>query len=196
MNQRDKKSLETKERIKTIGIELILSSSFDSVSINQICKKAQVTKGAFYHHFSSKSDLVVEIYHSYILSKINFDPILNQDIPIVEKIRQCILLYIDRFFSQGEAFARQVAVHQITAGYDLHITENEHAYVVIRKLIELGQSQGDIRKDLDSLWLTNTIISYTRGPVYDWFINKKNYDFHVQFEKQLKFFLSALESNT
>jgi TetR/AcrR family transcriptional regulator, transcriptional repressor for nem operon len=37
--------------------ELIWESNYDNVGIAEICNKAGVTKGAFYHHFTSKADL-------------------------------------------------------------------------------------------------------------------------------------------
>ncbi|SFC75193.1 TetR/AcrR family transcriptional regulator [Pseudoalteromonas denitrificans] len=47
----------TKEKILLSAAKLFANNSFDRVSIDQIMKEAQLTRGAFYSHFKSKSDL-------------------------------------------------------------------------------------------------------------------------------------------
>ena len=50
---------ETRLTLMQTATELIWGSNYDKVGIAEICKKAGVTKGAFYHHFSSKSELFI-----------------------------------------------------------------------------------------------------------------------------------------
>jgi TetR/AcrR family transcriptional repressor of nem operon len=47
----------TKERLVTAAMDLIWKSSYSSVSVDDICKEANVKKGSFYHFFPSKIDL-------------------------------------------------------------------------------------------------------------------------------------------
>ena len=49
--------IETRERILDTAIELIWQSNYTNVGVNDICRRAGVTKGAFYHHFESKAEL-------------------------------------------------------------------------------------------------------------------------------------------
>lgn len=51
---------DTRERLLEIALELIWQSNYSSVGVNEICKQAGVTKGAFYHHFESKASLFCE----------------------------------------------------------------------------------------------------------------------------------------
>ena len=48
---------DTRLKLMQTATELIWESNYDNVGIADICKKAGVTKGAFYHHFTSKADL-------------------------------------------------------------------------------------------------------------------------------------------
>lgn len=50
----------SKEKLIETAIELILRHSYGSVSVDEICKKAGVKKGSFYHYFPSKLDLAAE----------------------------------------------------------------------------------------------------------------------------------------
>ena len=58
--KRFNKSNENKKRIIDEAIKLIIEKGFDKVSVEEITKKAGVSKGAFYIHFKSKEDLIRE----------------------------------------------------------------------------------------------------------------------------------------
>lgn len=49
--------IDTRLKLMQIATQLIWDSNYDNVGIADICKQAGVTKGAFYHHFSSKAEL-------------------------------------------------------------------------------------------------------------------------------------------
>lgn len=47
------------ERLMDAALDLIWEESYGAVSIDDICKRADVKKGSFYYFFSSKADLAV-----------------------------------------------------------------------------------------------------------------------------------------
>ena len=49
---------ETEKAILAAALELMRRQSFESVSVRDICKRAGITTGAFYHHFPSKEALL------------------------------------------------------------------------------------------------------------------------------------------
>lgn len=56
---------ETRDRLLEIALTLIWQSNYNSVGVNEICRQAGVTKGAFYHHFDSKASLFCEATRYY-----------------------------------------------------------------------------------------------------------------------------------
>lgn len=44
---------------------LILSKGFPATTVDEVCARAGVTKGSFYHHFQSKEDLCVAALRAY-----------------------------------------------------------------------------------------------------------------------------------
>lgn len=42
------------------ALQLVREEGYDSTSVDDLCKAAGVTKGGFFHHFSSKEDLAVD----------------------------------------------------------------------------------------------------------------------------------------
>jgi TetR/AcrR family transcriptional regulator, transcriptional repressor for nem operon len=51
---------DAKDRLIEAAFDLIWTSSYGNVSVDQICEKAGVKKGSFYYFFPSKADLAVE----------------------------------------------------------------------------------------------------------------------------------------
>ncbi|MEX0741009.1 MAG: TetR/AcrR family transcriptional regulator [Pseudohongiella sp.] len=58
---KDSKQPDTKQKLLDTASELIWKNNYDTVGIAEICKNAGVTKGAFYHHFTSKADLFLTV---------------------------------------------------------------------------------------------------------------------------------------
>ena len=56
------KPTDTREKLLQVAFDLIWNQSYGSVSVDQICERAHVNKGSFYHFFNSKSELAVEAY--------------------------------------------------------------------------------------------------------------------------------------
>jgi TetR/AcrR family transcriptional repressor of nem operon len=49
----------TKQRLLETVIDLIWEHNYGSVSVDDICRRAKILKGSFYHFFPSKADLAV-----------------------------------------------------------------------------------------------------------------------------------------
>src|ERR1700722_654937 len=82
-----KKTNETKEKLLQVGFDLIWDNSYGSVSVDDICKRAGVNKGSFYHFFPSKTDLVVEAYEEHWKEKRpTLDRIFSSQVPPLERI--------------------------------------------------------------------------------------------------------------
>lgn len=57
--------ISSREKLIQTALELIWQSSYGSVSVDDICKTADVRKGSFYHHFESKAALAVAAIDAY-----------------------------------------------------------------------------------------------------------------------------------
>lgn len=60
------KSLKTKKHILQAAENCFAANGFDSSGIAEVCEKAGVSKGAFYHHFESKEALIIELLNQWM----------------------------------------------------------------------------------------------------------------------------------
>ena len=60
------RSEETISQIISAATELFCRSGYDATGVSEICSKAGVSKGAFYHHFPSKQALFLTILNHWL----------------------------------------------------------------------------------------------------------------------------------
>lgn len=92
-----RKTTDTKERLLETAIELIWQSSYENTGINEICARAGVTKGCFYHYFESKAELFHEAaeYH-WEKMKQEMDRIFSPNQTSLEQLEGLIGFIIEK----------------------------------------------------------------------------------------------------
>lgn len=61
-----KRSLETREKIKKAAADLFNQAGYDETSVDGICREAGVSKGAFYHHYPSKQTVFLALLEDWL----------------------------------------------------------------------------------------------------------------------------------
>ena len=56
----------TRERILRVAERLIIEQGYNATSLDQVIAASSSSKGAFFHHFHSKSDLAVQLTERYV----------------------------------------------------------------------------------------------------------------------------------
>lgn len=82
---------DTKQKLLDTARELIWRNNYDTVGIAEICKNAGVTKGAFYHHFTSKADLFLTVCDDQMEQmKAKMDDMLSSRFTPLEQLENLI----------------------------------------------------------------------------------------------------------
>lgn len=81
---------DAKQRLIDAVIELIWTGSYGSTSVDQICERAGVKKGSFYHFFESKTELALAgIDHSWAEHRMELNQTFSPVVPPLERILNC-----------------------------------------------------------------------------------------------------------
>ena len=85
----------TRDKLIQVGFDLIWDNSYGAVSVGDICERAGVLKGSFYHFFESKADLAVAAYEQHWIEKRPMmDRIFSAQVPPLERIHKwCEYMY-------------------------------------------------------------------------------------------------------
>jgi TetR/AcrR family transcriptional repressor of nem operon len=79
---------DAKEKLMEAAMELIWESSYGATSVDDICERADVRKGSFYHFFKSKSELeIAALEESWKPSKEKLDGFFSPTVPPLDRLR-------------------------------------------------------------------------------------------------------------
>ena len=56
----------TRERILRVAERLMIEQGYNATTLDQVIAESSSSKGAFFHHFGSKSDLAVQLTERYV----------------------------------------------------------------------------------------------------------------------------------
>jgi AcrR family transcriptional regulator len=167
---RKQQAEQTRQRLFNTAMGLFDKKGYDRVTVDEICAKAGVSKGAFYNHFKSKDQVVLETF-------MQADNYYEQVFPQLEKE--------DTYMGKARVFAgaalaniektgvmvMRISYHgQIAPGVkSTPIASRDRAlYRLAEQLVKAGQASGEIRTDIPSSMIAENIIHAIRGLVYDW----------------------------
>jgi len=193
MTPRKQQAMNTRQEIFDTAIELFDKKGYERVSINDICKKAGVSTGAFYHHFRSKDQILMEEF----MKIDDFYQELVKEIAGIEDSREKLQAFtaatIRALYDMG--LKRLKVTYHTQIGPDKkasYLGNNKRAlYSILEGLFLEGQEKGQIRKDLSADALTRLTIHCYRGIIYDWCLANGSFDMVEAGEKMMELFING-----
>ncbi len=101
MRPMQQRSAETRSKIISSAIKLFSTRGFNAASVDDICKDAEISKGAFYHHFESKQALFLALLDGW-LQTIDNAIELSKDKTVPETFIQMTQAFPYIFATAGE----------------------------------------------------------------------------------------------
>jgi len=156
-------ALSTRERIVAAAVELFAEQGFDATSVNQVVERAQVAKGALYHHFTSKDDLLFEVYRELIDRQLDhMTVILAEQRPAAETLRALIADLVETTAeraSEAIVFAREA--HRLGDANQQKVRAARRRYHdAVEQLVRSAQDTGEFRAVASPEIVTFTIFGF------------------------------------
>ncbi len=193
MTQYERK-IATINKIFDAAVEYIKKNGINAIDINEICKKAGVTKGAFYHHFHSKQHLLLELLNRWITTVSS-----QVEIPESKDINTIdLLLYIvGRMYPAFEKAESQLPI--FLELYIKAINDKDLKKYVLKSygdfliffngILKDGMKKGFIRKE-NTLHISKILFSITLGLLMQGLIDPAGEDWTEIAKKSIKMLLS------
>ena len=130
------KPSDAQEKLLQVAFDLIWNNSYGAVSVDQICERARVNKGSFYHFFPSKADLAVAAYEEHWREKQpELDRIFSPQVSPLERLeRWCQYIY-DRQKQKAEKYGHVCGCPYASIGVEL-ATQDEKIRAKAEELVE------------------------------------------------------------
>ncbi|MGI5163475.1 TetR/AcrR family transcriptional regulator [Spirillospora sp. CA-253888] len=144
-------------RILDAAVRLFAERGFDGTSVQQVVAAAAVTKGALYHYFDSKDDLLYEIYHSLITRQLaDLDRILAAGLPPAQTVREVIAALVRstaEHIDEAKVFGREM--HRLGDARMHAVRADRRRYhVAFRKVVADAQAAGVFAADASAETVT------------------------------------------
>jgi AcrR family transcriptional regulator len=139
------------ERLLAEATRLFAERGYDRTSVQEIVEAAGVTKGALYHYFGSKDDLLHEIYGRVLrLQTERLDAIVARDTDVRGRLSEAaadVVVTSIQNLDDTKIFFR--SMHQLSPEKQKAVrAERRRYHETFRSLIEEGQRDGHFRPEL------------------------------------------------
>lgn len=194
LSKQQLKSRETKERIFQAARRILQKSSYENLSIKNICEEAGVSNGSFYHHFKTKDDLL----SYYIEDQPSINPDLL-DIPSNAEEAKTAIIHV---YLNYVKYCKELGVEFMTGYYTpknqslnpVIRTERPYPIVTVRTYLEKAMIAKALPRTLNLDEITTDIRMIVIGNVFEWCLRNGDADFEGNMRRSLSHYLDgALE---
>lgn len=133
------------ERLLAVATRLFADRGFDRTSVQEIVEAAGVTKGALYHYFGSKDDLLHEIYARLLrVQQERLDRYASLDAPVEQRLREAAAdVVVTTIANHDDALIFFRSMHMLGPQKLKEVrAERRRYHERFRGLIEEGQAAG------------------------------------------------------
>jgi len=198
--------MNTKELILEKTLKLILEKCTIDISISEIRNATGLTTGGIYYHFSDKSDIFEAILQKYMVDyiRIDFDKLIIEG-SSKNKIHDTLFYILHHYINGVEIKSinekinyRDVILLLTATGYaedkinSIIAQTGKDIRIFLTDLVKKGKSQNEIRQDIPTEKIVETLVILFMGIQYSWLICA-NDDTSVIFEKNFDMTWKAIE---
>ena len=141
-----------KEEFLDLAEELFADLGYENTSVDRLTSGLGVSKGAFYHHFKSKSDLLDAALERLMLrAEAQLEEVLAAKAPALEKLQKFIVT-LDSATKQNRMSSLQIGEYLLQDGNAVLLARHRRAardrfVPVLTTIIEQGVCEGDFHLD-------------------------------------------------
>lgn len=183
-----------KNEIREIALNLFRNHTYDSVSVNRIAKEAGISKNTFYYYFSSKEELIMEVFKPELLFDDAVMIKLSSLTKVEDQIRAIYQSAIQYFVRLGKPIVKVVI--QANLNYDFaknEMSKPSEMPAIAQVLINIFKRAIDekvIRTDLQPVELMKLSAIVLTGCLQIWATAPHDIDLENFYMKNIGYMLN------
>lgn len=166
---------DARQRLIAAARDVIHAQSYKSVSVDELCAAAGVTKSSFYHFFPSKQDLVLVALEDYWQSfkQAVLIPCFSKHLPLQEQIARFFDLVVEQqqLYKQNEGHMRGCPLGNLTlemGTQDEVMREHLERHLqdfrrYFEHMLDEAKEQGVVPRSLDTTDTAQAFLAYFEG---------------------------------
>jgi len=191
----NKKANDKYHRILEAAVKVFSEQGFFQSTVSQIAKEAGVADGTIYLYFKNKDDILVHFFSfrtRQVFARLREE--VEQADNTIDKLRNLVRRHLEEFQSD-----RNMAVVYFTETHKSHrlveqqIKEMSKMYLdIVAEIVEQGQEEGIIRKDLYLGLVKRFIIGAVDEVINTWLHSEGKYDLVSMADPLVELFLKGI----
>lgn len=195
LTDRQKQAIKTKLRITQVATKLFKLNGFDSVKIQDICQAAEISTGAFYHHFKSKSEIINTAYEQVdilVMDRLKTRSFCSN----LDKLLFLLGEGANMMEELGWVFVSEIYKNLLSIKGKYSTKPDRYIALEVKSIVEDSLKNGELNTSLSSLDLTMIIMRISRGTIFDWCLYEGSYNLKSKMEFELNLVLSNFKSKS
>ena len=185
--RRKEQARQTEQAILRSALELSRVKSFDKVSIRDICRRAGITTGAFYHHFASKEDLLSRGFSpldTYMEEALRG----HEDEPPVDRLWRILSAYAHFTEEQGTELVARYYARRLSTPSAASMDPTRFTLRAMLDCLREAEEQGLLAGGQSAEWVADFLFRHFRGVAIDWILHRGSYPLLPKLEQDYLFF--------
>lgn len=190
--------LSSRDKLLESAATLFLEKGYDAISVNDICKHAGVSKGSFYHYFETKQVLFMTLMENW--SGNLMQSMLSEPISVDSNLKDVLVEMPYHFDAAFAVIPKGFPIlvdfwRQAMSDPSIWKTAVEpYRYFTgfFMRIVETGQLNGSIRKDVDSEVLARLLVAVAMGYLLEAAYEQDKADWSAITSEGLKLLLEGI----
>ena len=186
---------QTQQAILEAAMVLSRENSFDKVSVRDICQKAGITTGAFYHHFRSMEELLSRGF-SPLDRHMEAALAGHEADPPVERLWLLLSSYAAFIQEQGWELVARYYQRRLNAPDDA--SSMDPTRFTLRTMLDClkeMEEEGTALPGCTAEWLADFLFRHFRGVVLDWVLHRGSYSLLSRLEQDYTLFSRTFQAD-
>ncbi|MED0951726.1 TetR/AcrR family transcriptional regulator [Bacillus mobilis] len=188
LTKRKQQALQTENNIFLVFLNLTKEKEIENITIEDICKKANISVGTFYHYFSSKEDIYQKLFQQ-----------IEQNLHVeLESIDQhtTVQKTISNFFQCIAEYTTKLELHiNLLNDFNkrIFVYEPSLIYRTLNNFVYKGRTEKELTNDMTVEEITTYLFIIARGIILDWCLLGGRYSLEQRMDTYMKLTLKSLK---
>lgn len=181
LTSRQLQAQKTKRRIYNAAVDLFSKQGFDNTTIEDISKKADVSVGAFYHYYTTKTEIYSELYKKI---DVYYENTVAGQL-VHEDFYENVILYFRRYAEYINARGVDTVKQLFNTQNVLFLDKSRFKYKLLAEVLKKGEEKNLLTNDMSLDEIEEFLMVVSRGTVYDWLLHNGDYDLEGKMVKYI-----------
>lgn len=193
MSLREKKKIETKNKIIEVAGRLFKEKGFDNTSVDEITREAEIGKGTFFNYFPTKETLLIdfakqkeELVYNLVRNE------LKKSTSTKEKIKNTLVLVAKS--NEKDKELTKLFVFEYLRHYGYEERRSRSLNTILYDLLEKGVKTGEVKSSIDVKRAAENITGIYFSSLMEWLWSKSDYSFSEDISKKIDMVFDGIGS--